>query len=763
MQDLRKSGLSNETIAGAGFHSASVEEIKNILGFNPNDSAGLVIPYPLINGSGNQFMRVKMDVPPIIDDRAAKYLSPKGSQNRIYVPQAVISKLNDSNEVLYITEGEKKALKAIQEGLNCIALAGVWCWKGRDNNGQSLPIPDLSAIQWKGRRVYIVFDSDASTNPSITKAETALAEELVSRGALVSAIRLPSETGDKVGLDDFLLDHSVVELLQLPQHNPAEDEQTNDQEKRESQGSRLVRLASELYLFHDQNKEAYAFLDIEAVPLKSKKIKQWLTHRLYASENKTPNSDAMNQAIMELEAKAIFEGNMHHLENRIALNDQAIWYDMGNSKCVKITPDEWGISDAPVLFRRYPHQMPQVTPIKGGNPFRIFDFLNVPKDQRLLTLICIISYFIPDIPHPIFHPHGPHGAGKTSLFRAIKRLCDPSSIEALIAPKNQSELIQIISHHHVCLFDNLSNISTQMSDILSQACTGGGFSKRQLYTDDDDIIYHVKRCIGINGINLLIKKPDLMDRSILIHLERIDPSKRIEESELWNRFDIVKPEILGGIFDAISRAMVIYPTVRLSTLPRMADFAKWGYAIAEGLGHDGNLFLESYRKNINLQNDEVIQSNTLAQAVMVFMKAQEKWSGTIKEAWTQLKDIADPQKTDSTFPKSINTLRPYLERIKANLLDYGIGYTIGPRGEKGYPILFQKHQEFGSGSTFSSDSMRIEELSDEHNLNQNEKHESNNVPNAVDKLMNDNEHEHPEANEPNNYLFWNKVIGVGIG
>ena len=182
--------------------------------------------------------------------------------------------------------------------------------------------------------------------------------------------------------------------------------------------------------------------------------------------------------------------------------------------------------------------MPQVVPQSGGNPYRIFEFLNVNSENQLLVVACIISYFIPEIPHPIFHRHGPQGAGETCLFKIIKRICDPSSLEALITPRDLGQLIQVIAHNHVCLFDNVSDIPTWMSDILSQACTGGGFSKRQLYTDDDDVVYQVKRCIGINGINLLIKKPDLMDRSILVYLDRIDPSKRREESELWAAFSM---------------------------------------------------------------------------------------------------------------------------------------------------------------------------------------------------------------------------------
>ena len=44
--------------------------------------------------------------------------------------------------------------------------------------------------------------------------------------------------------------------------------------------------------------------------------------------------------------------------------------------------------------------------------------------------------------------------------------------------------------------------------------------------------------------------------------------------------------------------MKIFDSVELERLPRMADFAKWGYAIGEALGGHGNQFLRN-TKQIN--------------------------------------------------------------------------------------------------------------------------------------------------------------------
>jgi hypothetical protein len=51
----------------------------------------------------------------------------RASRCKAYIPANFRPKiLTDPNVPLYITEGEKKALKACQEDLACIAVAGVW-------------------------------------------------------------------------------------------------------------------------------------------------------------------------------------------------------------------------------------------------------------------------------------------------------------------------------------------------------------------------------------------------------------------------------------------------------------------------------------------------------------------------------------------------------------------------------------------------------------------------------------------------------------
>ena len=104
LKDLRSSGLNDDTIKELGFYSGSTEEVTEILGFNAGP--GLVIPYPYCGGS-QPFFRVKPDTPPKINNKPAKYLSPKGAIVRAYIPPKTYKALKGCNTPIIITEGEK--------------------------------------------------------------------------------------------------------------------------------------------------------------------------------------------------------------------------------------------------------------------------------------------------------------------------------------------------------------------------------------------------------------------------------------------------------------------------------------------------------------------------------------------------------------------------------------------------------------------------------------------------------------------------------
>ena len=260
------------------------------------------------------------------------------------------------------------------------------------------------------------------------------------------------------------------------------------------------------------------------------------------------NNENVTNVLNILKARAEFEGSTKNLHLRVASvvadEPDTIYYDLTNKpwESVQITAEHgWDIVYSPTIFRRYSGQCRQVYASKEypQDVFdRFMDLVNVTDyDNKTLLKCYIISLFIPDIPKPVLMLHGEQGSAKSTLQELIRMLVDPSSIKTVTFPRDITELVQKLMYNYICYFDNVSKIPEWISDQLCRAVTGSGFSKRELYTDDDDIIYNFKRCIGFNGINLGATKADLLDRGIIVELERIPKERMVKLEVIWQEFE----------------------------------------------------------------------------------------------------------------------------------------------------------------------------------------------------------------------------------
>ena len=132
--------------------------------------------------------------------------------------------------------------------------------------------------------------------------------------------------------------------------------------------------------------------------------------------------------------------------------------------------------------------------------------------------------------------------------------------------------------------DNLSRLPLWLSDALCSLSTGGGFATRALYTDGDEKTFDAQRPIILNGIDEVATSGDLLDRAIVVYLPRIPDTERRTEAALRQDFEGARPFILGATFDIVVQGLRKLPSVRRDWLPRMADFALWGCAVAPALG-----------------------------------------------------------------------------------------------------------------------------------------------------------------------------------
>ncbi len=437
-------------------------------------------------------------------------------------------------------------------------------------------------------------------------------------------------------------------------------------------------LASDAVLFHDQYNDTYIAYDgngSNVGKIQSKSNKLWLARHSFEKLKKVATSDTISRVSQTLAARAYFDGEQYILRVRSVHNEDGLWYDLGGS-AVHIIKNQWSITNQPpIIFKRFAHQKQQSLPQPGGNLRTLLKYVNIADEaEQLLFLVYVVSAFIPDYPHPLLILYGAQGAGKTTPMQMVKELIDPSALSGLSTPKNIEVFVQTASHHSFLFYDNLSKMPEWFSDALARVATGDSFSKRELYSDDDDVVYRLQNTIALNGINQIVYKSDLLDRSILIHLERISPENRKELKVLWAEFEHDRPLILGAIFDTLAAALAYYPSVKLNRLQRMADFTRFGYAIAEAAGFGGEAFVKAYDANIAVQHDEAIEANPVAKAIVAFMKDRTEWQGTAADLYTQLNKLTLELQIGlgSGWPKDAPRLGRALTIIASNLLAKGI-------------------------------------------------------------------------------------------
>jgi hypothetical protein len=216
---ILQSCVAPEVARARGYRSIDVKAELRRLGFTDAQCRVPALLLPVWNVFGEVAnYQLRADQPRIgRHGKPVKYELPHGAHMLLDVHPAIREKIGDPLIPLWITEGILKADAAISVGLCCIALLGVWNWRGTNGLGGKTALPDWEAIALTGREVYLAFDSDVMAKREVYAALVRLGAFLKARKAHVSYVYLPSGPGGiKTGLDDYLAGgHSVDNLLAL--------------------------------------------------------------------------------------------------------------------------------------------------------------------------------------------------------------------------------------------------------------------------------------------------------------------------------------------------------------------------------------------------------------------------------------------------------------------------------------------------------------------------------------------------------------------
>jgi hypothetical protein len=489
----------------------------------------------------------------------------------------------------------------------------------------------------------------------------------------------------------------------------------------------LIELSDKAQLFHSPDGTGYATIPVgdhvENWAIRSKGFRRWLAREFFAQTSSAPNSDALQAALNVIEARAAFDGVEQNVYVRVGSQGGRIYLDLADTqwRAIEISPDGWQIiSNPPVRFRRSSGMLPLPEPVHGGSIEELRPFLNIGEDDEdtstnveradlhrlnaahrprdfVLTVSFILAAFRERGPYPILGLLGDNGAAKSTFLAVLRKLIDPNSAPLRSLPRDERDLYISAFNAYLLAFDNISKLPDWISDALCRLATGGGFGTRQLFFDQDEVLFDAMRPTALNGIEDMITRPDLVDRSIILSLKEISDDKRKPERAFWSDFERAHPRILGALLDGVAHGLHQLPETRLATLPRMADFALWVTA-CETAYWQPDTFAQAYAQNRRDAVHTVIEANLVATTVQAFMAEQTKWEGTSTELLAALaKAAGEDQMKLKEWPSSPRSLSGRLRRVATALRKVGIevAFDREPDKKRGRKIMLTSPSEMG--------------------------------------------------------------------
>ncbi len=456
----------------------------------------------------------------------------------------------------------------------------------------------------------------------------------------------------------------------------------------------LVTHATEAFeLFHDPAGEAWAwdFASHETLLVGSSSFAERLARDFYLSEGRVPSQSALTQAVQTLRGLAVFDGSEIPVHVRIGGDPEGrIVLDLADPghRGIVISPGTWDLVEDPPRFWCPEGMLALPVPVGSGNLDGLLTEVMQPIDESSLVLVegWLLGCLMPGGSKPVLMLSGEQGSGKSERARMLRSVLDPNAAQLRTMPQDERDLVIMARRSAVCGFDNVSVLTDESSDALCRLATGGGFSKRRLFTDSDEVLFQATRPVVLTSIPEVDRQPDLADRSLHVTCERIADAERRTERDLRAAFSEAHPAILGALLDATACALANLDRTSLPELPRMADLALFVTAAEPALEHAPGTFVDAYRRNRDEAAEGAIDGTLVGRYVAEV--GREGFAGTATQLLHRIEHVAG---TDATrrrgWPATPRGLAGIVRRLAPSLVASGVSVAFDRAGHDRQRII----------------------------------------------------------------------------
>ncbi len=501
-------------------------------------------------------------------------------------------------------------------------------------------------------------------------------------------------------------------LAKFPDTSECSQTLQNDEDGKMSRAEILLKDIQEAghQLFHDNSENAYVYIPSangqrEYLKLRDRRYSNILRQMYYEIHDKPLSKENIQQVLDTLEATAVFKGEKIEPVFRCKFCEDELYYHLADEASTVLCINAEGIfvlDECPIAFIKTQNMLPQVMPedieVKKGEKKPSFRKMArkywrfKTEDDLLLHNVVLLTRFISDIPAPAVYYIGDRGSAKTTSMRMDKLFVDPSTVDVKALPPSSMDTVTALSGEYMVGFDNLDGkISHELSNLWCICCSSGYYSKRKLFSDNDSVDIKLNARLSFSGITTITDRADFLDRCICLSCERISPSERRTVEEILKEFKEDLPYLLYKGFQILSKAIEVHRTLEIKELPRMADFALWGYAIAEVMKYGGDRFLEVYQKNQDDMLQVMVEEDTLLTVLISFIEQKEYFIGSMTQLYSKLTKEAQAMEVNTAYGwcKNVNSLSRKLFQSQSVLEQFDIHLQRGKSNGKRYVEIWK--------------------------------------------------------------------------
>lgn len=437
-------------------------------------------------------------------------------------------------------------------------------------------------------------------------------------------------------------------------------------------------------LFVNQHNQSYASLIDQIarinVSIHGPEFHCYLRDAYYQTTGHSLRPNDVKQAQDHLATKAKFSGNRHVLNRRYSFDTKKLelFIDKCDDDCTVLHIKDGKVSSmtqasAPVDFSFDENMKPLPDYLPGKGDWQLIKkYVNLANEHMYPLLLAQIGQMIVRTgPYVMACFVGQAGSGKSEAASLILSLIDPSNNPMQASVGNEKDIAISVQNSVVLGFDNVEPFSKAESNILCRLLTGAGIRTRKLFTDNAEIILHACSPVIVTSIDQPIRTDDLMDRSITYTFSRIPENRRMTKQELTTSLEDDKHLIFSAILDMVALALKNFDSLKVDSLPRMADFAKFACACAPYFGLTTEQMLELYASSQNEMVADVADESPFIRALHRFIsRKKDPWQGNATELLKELEFA--PEAIQKGWPQSSISAGKLLTRYSEVLNKLGI-------------------------------------------------------------------------------------------